>query len=140
MEHFTINNWKQQLQHAVSDKQAGIKIACLTEDPYFSMYITEIPAGKKVNAHYHKEGIETYQILSGQGIIHLSTHCDNTEIKNITSTAVNEGDFFKVEPFWVHQLENTGQTPLTLIFGCPKNHLETDRYMTGDISRTVCHE
>lgn len=97
MKDFIIHNWKEQLQSAIPDEKAGITIACLTDDSYFSMYITELPIDKKVNAHYHTEGIETYQILSGRGVIHLGNHCKDGTIKNIASHPVVEGDFFNQE-------------------------------------------
>jgi mannose-6-phosphate isomerase-like protein (cupin superfamily) len=45
--------------------------------------------------------------------------------------AVRPGDCFTVQPGQVHQLENTGATPLNALFGCSSQHLTTDRTILG---------
>ena len=40
---------------------------------------------------------------------------------------VRAGDCFTVQPGQVHQLHNTGDTPMNALFSCPTSHLTTDR-------------
>jgi mannose-6-phosphate isomerase-like protein (cupin superfamily) len=133
MKDLAIKNWKKSLEKTETDKEVGIKIADLTGNETFSMYVTEIPPKAKINAHYHENGIEIYQILSGSGTMHTASPDKNGKAINIRRSPVSEGDFFTVEEKTIHQLENTGDIPLVLIFGCPRSHLGEDRKITSDL-------
>jgi mannose-6-phosphate isomerase-like protein (cupin superfamily) len=128
-----ITNWEKALNHAKADSAVGIRIAPLTEDIYFGMYVTEILPSKKVGAHYHQEGIEVYSILSGYGILHTALPDHQNDPIDIRSKPVKAGDFFNIHPGVIHQLANTGNEPLILVFGCPASHLSSDRILTEDL-------
>lgn len=128
-----IVNWKQALETAEADPAVKIRIAPLTKNEAFSMYVTEIAPGGKVGAHYHREGIEVYEILKGKGTLHTAIPNQENIPVNTKSQHVEAGDFFEINPGTIHQLENTGDGPLVLVFGCPTTHLSTDRIITEDL-------
>lgn len=97
------------------------------------MHATEIAAGAKITAHYHQHGVEIYGILSGTGVIYTAKPSDKGFL-NLISKPIQAGDFFTIEANTTHQLVNTGNEPLLLIFGCPKNHLGSDRIVTKDLA------
>lgn len=128
-----IVNWKQALETAKADPVVKIRIAPLTKNESFSMHVTEIAPGKKVGAHYHQEGVEVYEILKGKGTLHTAIPKQENIPGNTKSQAVEAGDFFEINSGIIHQLENTGDEPLILVFGCPAAHLSTDRIITEDL-------
>lgn len=125
-----VTNWKEKLSDATLDPKVGIKIAKLTQDQEFSMHVTEIAPGSKVGSHFHQDGVEVYQILSGKGHMYLAEADRQSEIQKLD---VSGGDFFTIKPNVVHQLENSGSDPLVLIFGCPQSHLSADRVICQDL-------
>lgn len=127
-----IINLKKALIDANTDTTANISIAFLTGNAEFGLHATEIAPGAKITAHYHQHGIEIYGILSGAGVIYTAKTSDEG-FANSTSTLIQAGDFFTIEPNTIHQLINTGSEPLLLIFGCPKDHLGSDRTTTKDL-------
>lgn len=128
-----LTNYKAALKDAKVDPKVGIKIAPLTNDQSFAVYVTEIPPSQKVGAHYHHSGLEVYGILSGSGVIHTAVPGQDNMPINIQSKSVMAGDFFNIQAGVIHQLENTGHEPLLLIFGCPASHLGDDRTITSDL-------
>lgn len=128
-----ITNWKEALNNAKADSAVGIKIAVLVEDDTFGMYVTEIIPKRKVGAHYHREGLEVYSILSGNGMLHTAFPNDQDDPIDIISKSVVAGDFFNINPGVIHQLENTADESLILVFGCPASHLSSDRVLTKDL-------
>jgi mannose-6-phosphate isomerase-like protein (cupin superfamily) len=124
-----VTHWKKALATAVLDSTVGIRIAPLTDNISFGMYVTEILPGKKVSAHYHQEGSEVYEIIHGKGTLYTAP---SESPSHHTATAVNAGDFFNIDAKVVHQLVNTGDEPLILIFGCPGAHLGSDRVVVND--------
>lgn len=121
-----IINWEQTLNTCKYDKKVGIKIKKLAGDSNFSTFITIIDPHKWVNPHYHKHGDEHYHIISGKGSIQLKHIVDGIEETHM----VNTGESFVVPENVMHQLINTGNEPLILMFSCPMEHLDSDRYLT----------
>jgi mannose-6-phosphate isomerase-like protein (cupin superfamily) len=117
-----IINWKNELESATFDEAVGIKVAKLIEGET-STFITVIDPRKKVNPHYHSEGNEHYHIISGRGIIKLQELNTN----NIEEYEVYGGDSFVIEPNVIHELSNTSNDDLVLMFSCNNKHLTTDR-------------
>lgn len=128
-----ITNWKKALARAVLDPAVGIRIAPLTESNEFRLFVTEILPGKKVGAHFHSAGIEIYMILAGAGTLHTALPAESNQKHAQQSHLVQTGDFFNIEPGVVHQLENTGTESLILVFGCPPEHLSSDRTLFDDL-------
>ncbi len=130
-----IRNWRTVLGAAELDPAVNIRIAALTDNTEFNLYVTEILPGLSVGAHSHNEGIEVYEILQGMGVLHtLKITNENTKAPElIQHTTVKAGDFFEIPARVIHQLENNGNTPLILIFGCPPAHLSTDRVLAQDL-------
>ncbi len=128
-----IINWKQAIATAKSDPIAGIKIAHLSGDGLFSLYVTSIPSKQYVNPHYHEAGIEIYQIVEGAGLLHLAIPGKQRQYIDRRTLSVKTGDCFTIYPNTLHQLENNTSAPLALIFGCPNTHLSTDRIIWGNL-------
>jgi mannose-6-phosphate isomerase-like protein (cupin superfamily) len=67
-----------------------------------------LPAGKSVSRHYHLDTEEVYYILRGKGRMTVGG-----EVR-----AVAAGDAIFIPRGSAHTLENTGQTPMTLLLVC----------------------
>ena len=67
-----------------------------------------LPAGKSVGRHYHLETEEVYYILQGAGRMTIGS-----EVKDVTA-----GDAIFIPRGSTHTLENTGQTPMTILLVC----------------------
>ncbi|MCX8514833.1 MAG: cupin domain-containing protein [Burkholderiales bacterium] len=119
-----IIKWRTIIDQCKVDGSVGIRIAKIAGDANFSTYITEIDPGKSVNPHYHENGEEHYHIIKGNGQIYLK---DVTTLQE-TTTDVSAGSSFVVAENVLHKLTNTGNETLILMFSCPVQHLETDRY------------
>jgi quercetin dioxygenase-like cupin family protein len=124
-----VSNLFETIASAPLDPAVGIRVALLTGGEEFSLFGAEIAAGKRVGAHYHDSGLETYQIIEGSGTMHLGSPAQEGAVDWHTTMRVSRGDSFTVEPGEVHQLVNDGATRLVAVFGCPKTHLSTDRTM-----------
>ncbi len=122
-----ITNLYRALESAETDPTVGIKVVRITGDEGFSLFGGEIEGHKKVRAHYHGQGIETYQIIEGQGIIHLGSPGQGGDVEWKEAVPVAKGDCFTVQPGQVHQLENASPEGLIALFGCPMAHLGSDR-------------
>ena len=120
-----IFNTKKLFGSLEQDEKSDIQIKKLTNG-IMAVYIAELKAGKKLSAHYHKEGEEIYQILDGVGIIEIGKLSGDTILWN-GSYEVNAGDIFEVAPKMVHRLSNNGTNSLRLIFFAPASHLGEDR-------------
>ena len=66
--------------------------------------------------HYHskRDHAETYQALSGQGLV-LFEQEDGTTC----SAELRPGKVTYVPPFWAHRSINTGDAPLVFLWTCP---------------------
>ena len=114
-------------QQGVIDPAVGISLIQIAGDSQLGLYSARIAPSKKVTAHYHKEGLETYQIVEGSGVMHTGTIGKDGNVEWRESKEVKKGDAFSVFAGEVHQLENTGDTELIAVFACPASHLSTDR-------------
>jgi len=122
-----VNNLYEIIESAPLDEEVGIRIAPLTGNDEFSLLVAEISPKKKVGAHYHESGIETYQIVEGEGVMFLGRPDKNNTVAWSGSFHVKTGDCFTVEAGEVHQLENTLDNRLIIVVGCSKSHVTTDR-------------
>lgn len=95
------------------------------------MYAAELGPYKKVGAHYHVAGVEIYQIVEGNGVIHIGKPIGDGKTNWISSAKVKEGDCFTIQAGEVHQLINDQECRLIALFGCPKSHLSNDRTMVN---------
>lgn len=106
------------------DESVGISIAKVLDRSDENIYVTKILPNKSVNPHYHKKGGEFYFICSGSGQMKLKYVATNEE----KSFDVKEGDIFEIQNDVSHELINTGDTDMILLFGCDPDHLNDDRY------------
>jgi mannose-6-phosphate isomerase-like protein (cupin superfamily) len=116
-------DWKSALAGSAYDAAVGISIAKLTGDDTFATYLAEIAPGKSVRPHYHRAGDEHYHIVAGCGQIRLSSIDGGLTCVE----AVHAGISFVVPENTVHELINTGDTALLLMFSCAADHLADDR-------------
>lgn len=119
-----IVNWKEVIGSCKYDSAVGIRIAKLAGNDNFSTFITEIDPQKKVKPHFHKNGDEHYHIISGKGTMYLK----NVLTGEGGSYLVSEKESFVVPENYLHELTNSGDVPLILMFSCPISHLNEDRY------------
>jgi mannose-6-phosphate isomerase-like protein (cupin superfamily) len=122
-----VNNLFEILAEKELDPAVGIKVARLSGEPAFSFFGAEIAGGTKLRAHYHREGLEIYYILSGTGRMSLGDCRDGSSITWKEDFEVRAGDCFTVQAGVAHQLHNTGDTVMNALFGSPADHLTTDR-------------
>lgn len=123
-------NWMRELDNAIPDQSVGISLAPLAGTDLFTSYVTEIPVGNRVAAHYHPKGIEIYQILSGRGFMKTGSVLPDQSINWDHGVEVGSGDFFTIHPGVVHQLENTFSEKLILIVTCSPSNLGDNRIVT----------
>lgn len=129
-----VTNFNQALQSAELDEGAGVAHAALAGSADFRVHITKLLPGAKVKAHRHDEGDELYIIQAGTATLYTGRSVEDEAEEWFEPVAVEAGATFTVSPGMLHQLHNTGDTPLVLIFGCPDSHLDTDRVVVAD-----CH-
>lgn len=115
------------LKDAPMDDYAGIRIVKLTGDASLSVYVADIAPHTKLSPHYHKEGIDAYQILKGTGTMKTGPFVEN-DTKWTEKFTANEGDCFHIEPGVVHQILNETDEQLILVFTCPESHVGSDRH------------
>ncbi len=127
---FKVANWVHELSNAIPDKEVGISLAYLAGNDLFTSYVTEICSGACVAAHYHPEGIEIYQILSGRGVMKIGSVLADKSIRWDQCVEVKNGDFFTIHPGVVHQLENNSSERLVLIVTCSPTNLSYNRIVT----------
>lgn len=127
MEHIVNKiNWQKAMNNCEYDEKVGIRIAKIAGNKEFSTYITAIDYTRSVTPHYHKIGDEHYHILEGEGKVILRNMINNEEC---TFSAYG-GESFVVPANTLHQLINTGENKLILMFSCPENHLNSDRFFS----------
>jgi len=122
-----ISNINNCLNNIVADEKVGVKLAFLNGDENVSVFAIELAKGQYIPAHYHKEDIETYFIMEGQGMIHTGT-INNENVLWNTVTEVNTGDCFTIYPGEVHELKNISEKTLRLLATAPLSHTLDDRY------------
>mgnify|MGYP001331221480 CR=1 FL=1 len=116
-----IHNINLLFNHLVKDEKSDIQMLKLTNG-MTSLLIAELKSKKKLPAHYHNEGTEIYQILSGEGKIEIGELSCETVIWNQSFT-IKAGDVFEVMPKVVHRLSNDSGEVLRMIFFAPPSHL-----------------
>lgn len=122
-----IKNIRVELQHASVDINANVKIIKLTGNSEISIFAAEILPKTELKPHYHKYGIEIYQILEGSGEMKVGkVNADSVQWDK--SFRVEPGDCFTINEKQVHQLINNSNKPLKAVFTCPELHLSSDRY------------
>lgn len=124
---FPISNIYESISSAALDPAVGIRIVPLAGDDAFSFYAAELGPHRKVAAHYHSAGLELYQIVEGNGVIHIGKPIGAGKTDWISSAKVRTGDCFAIQAGEVHQLINDQEERLIVLFGCPKSHLSHDR-------------
>lgn len=124
-----VRNIYKILDTANVDEKVGVKLARICEGETFNLYVLEIPAKKRVGAHYHTIGNETYQIIQGSGSMMIGKKDSDTIIWSEPKN-MNEGDCLNVNANEIHQLINLTDKPLICIVGCSNSHITTDRIMT----------
>jgi len=120
-----IQNVNLLFDHLVKDEESDIQMLKLTNG-IMQLLIAELKDGKKLPSHYHKEGTEIYQILSGEGKIELGELL-GAAIKWNDSFTIRAGDVFEIMPNVVHRLSNYGGEVLRMIFFAPPSHMAEDR-------------
>jgi mannose-6-phosphate isomerase-like protein (cupin superfamily) len=122
-----VKNILKELEKVQIDNKTNIKIDRITGDSKISIYAAEIAPLTKLKPHFHKEGIEVYQILGGSGQMKISEY-QNKEIHWINYFDVKEGDCFSITANQVHQIVNNSNKVLRAIFTCKSDHLGDDRF------------
>jgi mannose-6-phosphate isomerase-like protein (cupin superfamily) len=122
-----VKNIYEELSKVEIDGKTGIKVTLMTGDSNISVFAAEIAPNTELNPHYHKIGIEVYQILEGNGIMKVGDF-DNNTVRWTDTFEVKQGDFFSISPSKVHQIINKSDKTLKTIFTCPSDHLGQDRY------------
>jgi len=119
-----IRNLGQLLGQLVKDEKSDIQMLRLSDD-VLSLFVARLSAGKKLPAHYHRQGSEIYQILAGDGRFELG-ELSEQGVHWEDSVCVGAGDVFEVPAGKVHRLSG-GNEDLQLIFFAPPAHLGDDR-------------
>lgn len=122
-----IKNINEELSKVEIDDKTGIKVTFMTGDSNISVYAAEIAPKTELNPHYHKIGIETYQVLEGYGIMKVGEFQNDTVCWTETFE-VKEGDCFSILSPKIHQIINQSDKSLKTIFTCPSDHLGQDRF------------
>lgn len=122
-----ITNINDCLNNSAIDNKIGVKIILLTGDKTISVFAIELEKEQAIPTHYHKENIETYFILEGQGVVYTGT-IENEVVIWDTEKQVNKGDCFTIYPNQVHGFKNNSEKKLQIIVTAPTSHNKEDRY------------
>jgi mannose-6-phosphate isomerase-like protein (cupin superfamily) len=125
-----VQNIYEILENAKVDEKVGVKLANVLEGETFNLYALEIAPKKRVGAHYHSTGNETYEIISGKGAMMIGKQSKDSINWN-KPQFMNKGDCLNVNANEIHQLINLSDEPLICIVGCSLSHITTDRTMTN---------
>ena len=132
----TAEEWdraKRELAGTPVDPDVGIRIVTVKIENGIGTYVTEISPGKAASIHYHPEGSEEYEVLSGQGRIRLLALNEREAGKTVPDeTPVGKGDAFVIPAGCMHQLVSADKS-LVFIFKGEANHLTSEnRVLTPD--------
>ena len=122
-----ISNIDTCLNNIATGEKVGVKLAHLTGDEKMSVFAIELAKGQCIPAHYHKEDIETYFILDGQGLVHAGAIKNENVLWN-AEIEVNTGDSFTIYPGEVHEFKNISEGTLRILGTAPLSHSKDDRY------------
>ena len=128
-----ITNIYEALKNAKKDEAVGIRSIRLSGDDNFALYAAEIDGLKRIGAHYHTEVNEIYQVVEGNGKMHIGVLTDENKVEWKEPAIVKKGDCFTVKEGEVHQLENTSREKLIIIFAGPYSHISTDRVVVKGV-------
>jgi uncharacterized cupin superfamily protein len=109
------------------DPDVGIGLGKLAGNDDFGIYCAELLPGVVVSPHYHEDGIETCQILEGEGVISTGRLDDNKKVVWTSTISLKKGDFITTYEREVHQLSNPSDKSLIVVFSAPTTHLGEDR-------------
>jgi len=132
-----INNLYESITCAKLDPEVGIRITHLTDNEHISSYAAEINPHKKIRAHYHKSGIEIYQVIEGEGVIYTGKSDVNRNISWSPPLNLKKGDCITVHEGNIHQLFNNSDERLIVIFVCPSSHMGEDRIIVKGIEINI---
>ncbi len=121
-----IKNVNRLYDNLVQDGKSDIQLLKLTSSSP-GMILAELKPFSRLSAHYHREGLEIYQIIAGIGTMELG-HIQDDRVVWTESISVSDGDVFEVPPFVVHRLSNESSHSLRIIFFAPFEHLGNDRF------------
>jgi mannose-6-phosphate isomerase-like protein (cupin superfamily) len=131
------DEWASKLKAAAPDPAVGIRHAAVKGTAAYRIHVAAIP--RQVGCHYHKIGDEDYAIVAGEGILFFGkvdlTLAEPAVPENgWHALAVSKGNTFVIPEGYAHQLRKTGEADLTILFGCPDDHLDdtVDRFMLPD--------
>jgi mannose-6-phosphate isomerase-like protein (cupin superfamily) len=124
-----MKNIKEVLAGSVIDNAVGIKVTHMEGDEKVSLYVAEVAAGKSINAHYHRNGVEIYYIEEGSGTMKLGDLKGGEQVEWTDILDVIKGDCLTIKPGQVHSLINKGAGSMIVIVGCAMANLSTDRYV-----------
>ena len=125
-----IKDWQSALAEAKTDEEVGISLGFLGGDDTLHVYAIAIPPSQSVNAHYHPEGVEIYQILEGKGKIKSGYPRADQTVDWLEAKVVKAGDFLTIPAGTVHQLQNDSGERLILIVTCSPSNLQDNRVVT----------
>ncbi len=129
------SDWQAALANAKPDPAVGIRHAALSGDVACRIHVAAIP--HHVGCHFHKIGDETYEVVQGQGTLHVgkvTSNCNDYRVAWQAPLNVDLGDCFVIPEGYAHQLQKRGSEDLAILFACPDAHLddEGDRYLLPD--------
>jgi len=122
-----VTNIFEALKVAKKDEAVGIRSIRLSGDDDFAVYGAQIDGLKRIGAHYHTKGNEIYQVIDGEGKMHIGNPKEDGKVEWLEPLEVKTGDCFTIYEGQVHQLENIAPEDLIIIFACPYSHISTDR-------------
>ena len=125
-----ITNLKIAIKKAKLDPKVSIKRVCLWQNEKISYHTAQIL--KQVNAHFHKNGDEIYQIIYGRGLIYIGSVDKNKKVGWYKPKLVKENDVFNIPAGFAHCLKNLSKKPLIITFFCPPQHLKNDRFIVNN--------
>ncbi|MCT7488188.1 hypothetical protein N5T63_04595 [Aliarcobacter cryaerophilus] len=132
----SVKNIFKILENAKIDKKVGIKLAKILDGESFNLYCLEIAPKKRVTAHYHSFGNETYQIIKGKAVMMIGVQ-ENDTIKWQEPKKMYENDCLNVKANEIHQLINTENSPLICIVTCSISHITNDRVITTGYEKEI---
>ena len=98
-----IKNLEKELSIAQIDPKANIKLVKISGNSEISVFAAQVSPHTHLNPHYHKVGIEIYQIYQGQGEMKVGSVIKDSVIWEETFK-INQGYFFIIEAGKVNQL------------------------------------
>lgn len=122
MEKISLENAFMKLR---KDSETDIEVSILFEG-VMDLIVAELKPGRVLSPHYHLNGSEYYQVLSGKAKMKLG-QVDENRVTWSDSIELQGGDVIEVKEKIVHVLENSGDEVVRLIFIAPKSHLGDDR-------------